>query len=102
MAGAAGERIVVGQSTGSSAIRGAAQTRGRNMNRSTGPARTGFRRVVRAVGDGTGRSEEEVVVLAAVAATAAVTVAVWRGVAWAVETLTNWDPWPTAPRGTGG
>jgi hypothetical protein len=62
---------------------------------------SGVRQVIRVVSDGTGRSEDEVVVLAAVAATAAVTVAAWRGIAWAVETLTNWDPWPTAPRGSG-
>jgi hypothetical protein len=59
----------------------------------------GVRKVIHVVSDGTGRSEDEVVVLAAVAATAAVTVAAWRGIAWAVETLTNWDPWPSARAG---
>lgn len=62
----------------------------------------GIRQVIHVVSDGTGRSEDEVVLLFTVAATAAATVAAWRGIAWAVETLTNWDPWPSAPRGLRG
>jgi hypothetical protein len=58
----------------------------------------GIRQVIHVVSDSTGRSDDEVVLLFTVAATAAATVAAWRGIAWAVETLTDWDPWPSAPR----
>ena len=58
----------------------------------------GIRQVIHVVSDGTGRSEDEVVLLFTVAASAAAIVAAWHGIAWAVETLTDWDPWPTAPR----
>jgi hypothetical protein len=70
------------------------------MNRRVGSSPTGVRRVIGVVSDGTGRSQDEVVVLATVAATAAVSVAVWRGIAWVVETATDQDPWPAAPRRT--
>ena len=67
------------------------------MNLSTGSSSTGLRQVIRVVSDGTGRPENEVVVLAAAAAAAIVSVAVWRGIAWAVETATDVDPWPVPP-----
>jgi hypothetical protein len=70
----------------------------RIMNRSAGSSSTGLRQVIRVVSDGTGRPEDEVVVVAAVAATAIVSVAVWRGIAWAVETATDVDPWPVPPK----
>jgi hypothetical protein len=40
--------------------------------------------------------EDEVVVRAAVAATAAMSVAAWRGIAWAVEAATNLDLRPAS------
>jgi hypothetical protein len=55
------------------------------------------RRAIGVVSDGTGRSPDEVVVLATVGAVALLTVAAWRGVAWAVQALTDQNPWPAPP-----
>jgi hypothetical protein len=55
------------------------------------------RRVIAVVSDGTGRSHDEVVVLATVGAAAVAVVAAWRGVAWAVQALTDQNPWPAPP-----
>ena len=59
--------------------------------------RSGLRRIVGVVSDGTGRSQDEVVVLATLGAAVIVIVAARRGVAWAVETVTDQDPWPAPP-----
>ena len=59
--------------------------------------RSGLRRIVGVVSDGTGRSQDEVVVLATLGAAVMVVVAARRGVAWAVETVTDQDPWPAPP-----
>jgi hypothetical protein len=58
---------------------------------------SGLGRVIDVVSDGTGRSQDEVVVLAALGATVMLVVAAWRGIAWAVETATDQDPWPDPP-----
>jgi hypothetical protein len=58
---------------------------------------SGVRRIIGVVSDGTGRSQDEVVVLAAIGAAAMLVVAVRRGIAWAVETATDQDPWPDPP-----
>jgi hypothetical protein len=58
---------------------------------------SGLGRVIDVVSDGTGRSQDEVVVLAAIGAAAMLVVAVRRGIAWAVETATDQDPWPDPP-----
>ncbi len=63
-----------------------------------GPSRrSGLRRIVGVVSDGTGRSQDEVVVLATLGAAVMVVVAARRGVAWAVEAATDQDPWPAPP-----
>lgn len=67
------------------------------MKASVGSPRSAARRVVEVVSDGTGRSQDEVVVLATIGAAALATVAVWRGVAWAVQALTDQNPWPAPP-----
>jgi hypothetical protein len=67
------------------------------MNRSVGVRPSGLRQVIRVVSDGTGRSQHEVVVFAAAAATVAISVAAWRGIAWAVDAATDVDPWPALP-----
>jgi hypothetical protein len=59
--------------------------------------RSGLRRIIDVVSDGTGRSQDEVAVLATLGATVMVIVAVRRGVAWAVKTATDQDPWPAPP-----
>jgi hypothetical protein len=59
--------------------------------------RSGLRQIIDVVSDGTGRSQDEVVVLATLGAAVMVVVAVRRGVAWAVETATDQDPWPAPP-----
>jgi hypothetical protein len=59
--------------------------------------RSGLRRIIDVVSDGTGRSQDEVVVLAALGAAAILVVAARRGIAWAVETATDQDPWPDPP-----
>jgi hypothetical protein len=61
--------------------------------------RSGVRRVLGVVSDGTGRSPDEVVVLATLGAAVLVIVAARRGIAWAVETATDQDPWPAPPAG---
>ena len=58
---------------------------------------SGLRRIVGVVSDGTGRSQDEVVVLATLGAAVIVIVAARRGVAWAVEAATDQDPWPDPP-----
>ena len=68
------------------------------MSRSVGLRPTVVRQVIGAISDGTGRSPDEVVLFAAAAATVAVSVAVWRGIAWAVDVVTDMDLWP-APSG---
>jgi len=67
------------------------------MDRIVGSRRSGVRRIIRVVSDGTGRSQDEVVVLATIGAAAMAVVAVWRGIAWAVQAATDQDPWPAAP-----
>lgn len=62
-----------------------------------GSHRSGVRRIVRVVSDGTGRSDDEVVVLATLGAAAVLIVAARRGIAWAVQTATDQDPWPAPP-----
>ena len=59
--------------------------------------RSGLGRIIGVVSDGTGRPQDEVVVLATLAAAAMTIVAVRRGIAWAVETATDQDPWPAPP-----
>jgi hypothetical protein len=59
--------------------------------------RSGVRRIIGVVSDGTGRSQDEVVVLAALGAAAIMIVSLRRGIAWAVETVTDQDPWPDPP-----
>ena len=59
--------------------------------------RSGVRRIIDVVSDGTGRSQDEVVVLATLGAAVMAIVAVRRGVAWAVEAATDQDPWPAPP-----
>jgi len=59
--------------------------------------RSGLRRIIGVVSDGTGRPQDEVVVLATLGATVMLAVAVRRGIAWAVETATDQDPWPDPP-----
>jgi len=59
--------------------------------------RSGVRRIIGVVSDGTGRPQDEVVVLATLGAAAVLVVAVRRGIAWAVETATDQDPWPDPP-----
>jgi len=59
--------------------------------------RSGLRRIIDVVSDGTGRSQDEVVVLATLGAGVLVIVAARRGVAWAVEAATDQDPWPAPP-----
>jgi hypothetical protein len=54
-------------------------------------------RVIDVVSDGTGRSHDEVVVVATVGAAAVGIAAAWRGIAWAVQTVTDQDPWPAPP-----
>jgi hypothetical protein len=49
----------------------------------------GVRDFARALGEGTGRSQDEVLVLSVAAASVVVTVAAWRGVAWVVGTVTD-------------
>ena len=67
------------------------------MSRNVVARPVGIRRVTRAVSDGTGRPPDEVVVLAAATAAVAVSVAAWRGIAWAVDAVTGVDLWPTLP-----
>jgi hypothetical protein len=62
-----------------------------------GNPHSAVRRVAGVVSDGTGRSQDEVIVLATIGAAALAAVAVWRGVAWAVQALTDQNPWPTPP-----
>jgi hypothetical protein len=59
--------------------------------------RSGLRRIIGVVSDGTGRPQDEVVVLAALGAAVMLVVAARRGIAWAVETATDQDPWPDPP-----
>ena len=59
--------------------------------------RSGVRRIIGVVSDGTGRSTDEVVVLAALGAAAVLVVAARRGIVWAVEAATDQDPWPAPP-----
>ena len=63
-----------------------------------GTPRNAVTRVIDVVSDGTGRSRDEVIVLATIGAAALAAVAVWRGVAWTVQALTGQNPWPTPPR----
>ena len=70
------------------------------MNPIVGSPRTGVRRAIDVVSDGTGRSHDEVAVLMTIGAAAVVVVAVWRGIAWAVQAVTDQDPWPTPPART--
>lgn len=67
------------------------------MSRSVGLRPVGVRQVTRALSEGTGRSQGEVVVLAAATATLVVSVAAWRGIAWAVDAVTDVDLWPATP-----
>ena len=60
----------------------------------------GVRQLVSVVSDGTGRSDQEVWVLAATTAAVAATVAAVRGVIWAVDTVTDVELWPTLPERT--
>jgi hypothetical protein len=62
-----------------------------------GSPHSAVRRAVGVVSDGTGRSQDEVVVLVTLGAVAVTIVAAWRGVAWAVQALTDQNPWPTPP-----
>jgi len=59
--------------------------------------RSGLRRIIGVVSDGTGRSQDEVVVLATLGAAAMMVLAVRKGISWAVETATDQDPWPDPP-----
>ena len=68
------------------------------MDRLVGSPRSNVGRIVRVASDGTGRSQDEVVVLATIGAAALTAVAVWRGIAWAVQAATDQDPWPAPPR----
>jgi len=67
------------------------------MSRNVVVRHIGIRQVTRAVSDGTGRPHDEVVALAAATATVAVSVAAWRGIAWAVDAVTGVDLWPAPP-----
>ena len=67
------------------------------MSHRVGVRPTGARQVIRAVSDGTGRSPDEVVILAVATATVVITVAAGRSSAWAVDAMTNVDPWPAPP-----
>ena len=58
---------------------------------------SGVRRIIGVVSDGTGRPQDEVVVLATLGAAVMLVVAARRGIAWAVETATDQDPWPDPP-----
>jgi hypothetical protein len=58
---------------------------------------SGLRRIIGVVSDGTGRPQDEVVVLATLGAAVMLVVAARRGIAWAVETATDQDPWPDPP-----
>ena len=58
---------------------------------------SGVRRIIGVVSDGTGRSQDEVVVLATLGAAVMVIVLARRGIAWAVEAATDQDPWPAPP-----
>ena len=71
------------------------------MSRSVSRVPT-VRHVTQAIGDSTGRSHDEVVAVAAAAATLAVSVVAWRGIAWAVDAVTGVDLWPSLPGGTRG
>ncbi|WP_416958156.1 hypothetical protein ACNKF0_10490 [Nocardioides sp. T5] len=62
-----------------------------------GSPHSAVRRVVDVVSDGTGRSQDEVVVMATIGAAVLAAVAVWRGIAWAVQAATDQDPWPAPP-----
>jgi hypothetical protein len=59
--------------------------------------RSGLRRIIGVVSDGTGRPQDEVVVLATLGAAVVLVVAVRRAIVWAVETATDQDPWPDPP-----
>ena len=61
------------------------------------PRPSGLRRIIGVVSDGTGRPQDEVVVLATLGAAVMLVVAARRGIAWAVETATDQDPWPDPP-----
>ncbi|MGF9756631.1 hypothetical protein AAII07_15615 [Microvirga sp. 0TCS3.31] len=58
---------------------------------------SGLRRIIGVVSDGTGRPQDEVVVLATLGAAVILGVAVRRGISWVVETATDQDPWPDPP-----
>jgi len=58
---------------------------------------SGLRRIIGVVSDGTGRPQDEVVVLATLGAAVMLAVAARRGIAWVVETATDQDPWPDPP-----
>lgn len=57
----------------------------------------GIRGFARALGDGTGRPRDEIMVLSVAAGTAVVSVAAWRGITWVVDTVSDVQLRPTLP-----
>ena len=49
----------------------------------------GVRNFARALGEGTGRSQDEIAVLSVAAASVVVTVAAWKTITWIIDTVTD-------------
>lgn len=49
----------------------------------------GVRNFARALGEGTGRSQDEIAVLSVAAASVVVTVAAWKTITWVIDTVTD-------------
>jgi hypothetical protein len=49
----------------------------------------GVRGFARALGEGTGRSQDEIAVLSVAAASVVVTVAAWRSITWVIDTVSD-------------
>ena len=49
----------------------------------------GVRNFARALGEGTGRSQDEIAVLSVAAASVVVTVAAWNTITWVIDTVTD-------------
>lgn len=63
----------------------------------SGKVANGVRSFARALGEGTGRSQDEIAVLSIAAASVVVTVAAWKGVTWVIDTVSDVQLRPTLP-----
>ncbi len=57
----------------------------------------GIRDFARALGEGTGRPQDEIAVLSVAAASVVVTVVAWRGITWVIDTVSGVQLRPTLP-----